>query len=363
MFVTLLAAGAIHAQPATGRWRVVEPPTLELGAADGVGPQLFGSIAGALRLGSGGVVVADGQNLLLRLFSSSGRLLKTVGGRGAGPGEFRTIKVMRRCGGDSVFVYDPALVRVSVFSPTADYVRMIDVRGASLGGAPPYDFFCSASGVMAYLQRSGAPPEALGPRRPQVALTLVKRDGSVLTVGTFPASERYFNGSSDFPRPLGRLTSVAIGSRAVYVGTGDAFEVAVYSLGGQRVGTVREARPVTALTRAHVDRYIREQVARRSRGSDKREYETFLRGLEFPPILPAFAEIAVDADDQLWIEEYPVPGGSSNAWRVYSAAGGLLTTVAMPPGLRALEVGVDYILGVWRDESDVEFVRIYRLVK
>jgi hypothetical protein len=35
--------------------------------------------------------------------------------------------------------------------------------------------------------------------------------------------------------------------------------------------------------------------------------------------------------------------------------------VETPPALRVLEIGRDYVLGVWQDDLDVEHVRMHRL--
>jgi hypothetical protein len=35
----------------------------------------------------------------------------------------------------------------------------------------------------------------------------------------------------------------------------------------------------------------------------------------------------------------------------------------MPAGFTALEIGDDFVLGITRDEFDVEYIRVYDLVK
>jgi hypothetical protein len=37
--------------------------------------------------------------------------------------------------------------------------------------------------------------------------------------------------------------------------------------------------------------------------------------------------------------------------------------VNMPPNFTANEIGADYLLGLWRDEADVQYVRVYALEK
>jgi sugar lactone lactonase YvrE len=69
----------------------------------------------------------------------------------------------------------------------------------------------------------------------------------------------------------------------------------------------------------------------------------------------------VDADGNLWVLDYARPGDDGRHWTVFSADGRALGRVETPPGLRVLEIGRDYVLGVWQDELDVEYVRMHRL--
>src|SRR5687768_1370574 len=56
----------VQAQDPPKTWRVSERPILSIGSSDAEGPELFGSVEGAVRLSSGVVVVADGKSLELR---------------------------------------------------------------------------------------------------------------------------------------------------------------------------------------------------------------------------------------------------------------------------------------------------------
>jgi hypothetical protein len=40
-----------------------------------------------------------------------------------------------------------------------------------------------------------------------------------------------------------------------------------------------------------------------------------------------------------------------------------LGSVLMPKGLQLFEIGEDYVLGLWRDELGVQFVRRYVIMK
>ncbi len=358
-----LCGTILEAQTPAASWRLAEHPVVTIGAQEGTGPEVFGRVAGAVRLSSGDIIVVDGLSLELRRFSSEGDVLGTTGRRGAGPGEFRTVKSVRRCAADSTFVYDPALMRISVFAPNGTYVRAMDVRGWSVSGLPPYDFWCNAEGFLAFVHRSAAPPAGVGPRRPTVAITVVRPNGTVASLGEFPGPERYFHGSEDFPRPLGKETWVALGARTIHVGTADAFEIQEFSVDGERLRTLREPRSPSPVRTSHIDAYIEQLVDRRSGRRDPRDIERVYRGFIYPDVLPAHGMLLAGDAGNLWIEEYSAPDAGAGRWWVYSRSGARVATVTVPEGFRILEAGREYVLGVWKDHLDVDHVRLYRLLK
>ncbi len=48
-------------------------------------------------------------------------------------------------------------------------------------------------------------------------------------------------------------------------------------------------------------------------------------------------------------------------WSVFSTEGRLLGTLETPEHLQVRQIGVDFILGIWTDELDVSYVRVYTL--
>ena len=56
-------------------------------------------------------------------------------------------------------------------------------------------------------------------------------------------------------------------------------------------------------------------------------------------------------------------------FEIHAPDGTWLGSVALPPGLERgfiqyqapyMEIGTEYVLGVWRDELDVQYVRLHR---
>jgi hypothetical protein len=52
-----------------------------------------------------------------------------------------------------------------------------------------------------------------------------------------------------------------------------------------------------------------------------------------------------------------------NEWDVFDARGVWLGSMALPPLFTVQEIGDNYMLGVLRDEFDVEQVVVYELIK
>ena len=65
-------------------------------------------------------------------------------------------------------------------------------------------------------------------------------------------------------------------------------------------------------------------------------------------------------------------GAEPPPFEVHAPDGTWMGSVALPPGLERgfiqyqapyMEIGADYVLGVWKDELDVQYVRVYRVNK
>ena len=90
------------------------------------------------------------------------------------------------------------------------------------------------------------------------------------------------------------------------------------------------------------------------------------------PVLPVLRSIHVDATGHLWLAPYYVAGADPPPFEIHAPDGTWLGSVSVPPGLQRafiqyqapyMEIGEDYILGVWTDDLDVQYVRMYRITK
>ena len=83
-----------------------------------------------------------------------------------------------------------------------------------------------------------------------------------------------------------------------------------------------------------------------------------------PAIRPDHSQITLDRSGNLWVELGPVTEGTSVSvdYLVFDPVGALLGMVSLPP-IRVLEIGEDYVMGVHRDEFEVEYLQVYEIRK
>jgi hypothetical protein len=107
-------------------------------------------------------------------------------------------------------------------------------------------------------------------------------------------------------------------------------------------------------------------------GRDRRRAE--IEQLVIADTLPAFRTFVASTDGYLWVEPHAAAanvapdsrdrdGPEPRLWSVFDPSGRWLGTIVTPGGFSIHEIGNDYVLGVWRNELDVSFVRLYRILK
>lgn len=97
--------------------------------------------------------------------------------------------------------------------------------------------------------------------------------------------------------------------------------------------------------------------------------EAMFGTLVLPDVVPGFDRILASADGVVWLSPYDEPYGMSQGegrvreWLVFDVGGRWLGEVELPDParFRPMEVGADYVLGVWTDDLDVEYVQKYEI--
>jgi len=323
----------------------------------------------------GGLVVAESRTRELRIFDSAGQHVRTLGGIGEGPGEFSSLSTLSGLAGDTIWAWDSRNQRMTTFGPQG---TLLD---ASIFEGDPYDRLLRVYrlpegnwlGVSSWRDRERRTPQAqeLDITRGSHVLRLLRPDGTELDTitvvkGTEYISELSIRGTTlaemSFRRPFGRATYITPEPGGIVVGSNDRFEFLDYDATGSPRLLVRAPEFDLPIEAEEVSR------ARASQLDGSNASPEFLRTMEatysdfpLPEFRPAFSDIRVSRGGEIWLAEYEFEADSVSTWVVLDPRGMLLGSVAVPPGFQIHEVGEDYLLGVWKDELGVPFVRRYAL--
>ena len=337
-------------------WTVSGTPTLDIGRVSGDSEYLFDHVIGAVRLSTGDIVIGDRGSGELRRYDSGGTFVWRAAGSGEGPGEHRFLSFLGLLPGDSLVTNSG---RIQIFSPDGQFVRGLRFDPPT-GLRPSLVFGASARHLAMTFSDPGTLAREGIVRWPGLHIaTFSLADGTVRILSDVPGAEWSVTAREDGGFAIGRY-HFAKGPRFAFVPERlavvdtEAFNVRWLSLeDGSITRILRRTDPLPEVTSAHVEALEPEQ-----------------RDEPRAPNLPALRSIQLDAAGNLWVEPYVVPGAESLPFEVYDREGVWLGSVAMPPGLRqglssapSLWIGEDYVLGVWVDELEVEYVRMYELVK
>lgn len=313
----------------------------------------FSQIGGVRQLSDGRVVVLDGGTQEVRFFDSSGQFLNTVGGRGQGPVEFEGAALVPAFASDSLLFFDMRLRRFHFLSTDADGHRM--VRPMTWEGArAPVGFVDpnvlvedgmlykpTTTGVIE-LPMTYAWTNIVTGKRILVVSFTVRREYFVLGEGRQPG---FF-----YQIPFSATPAAAVTRRGALITADVSSEIKEYDLSGRLRRIIRIDEPPRSVTAADIRRYVEL--------TDGPVYSD----MPIPETIPAFGEsLLVDDEGWLWAQVYEWDPTQRPAWLVFESNGRAHGSISTPVGLDIHQIGRDFILGVWKDELDVEHVRKYRL--
>jgi hypothetical protein len=371
-----LAAAAIAlpciARAQTATWSVdLARPALTIGADANDTAAMFTQVVGATRLPNGSILVGDHAAFSLHLFGPNGARLRTFGRNGDGPGEFGYLAAFFRCG-DSVVTHDISGRRTSVFALDGRFVRMFRFGAPPDAGSTPYISNTACNQRLRFVHHGWETPadRKVGPFRPQVVVwtsgadsglgPVLGRFAGVDRIGTTRPGTNRLTGTS--PRPLGRQLFIANGADRIYIGTAERFEILVFGADGKRVRSVTKAgASVQRVSAADIDAALAKDIASAKPG-DSAYIRSRYAAFPLPDTLPAYNDLVVDADDNLWVQDYPRMRSPTVRWTVFAKDGRQLTEVVLPRDLEVFEIGRDYVLGRYLDADEgIPHVRMYAL--
>ncbi len=349
-------------------WTVHTAPRLEIGATGGGGGvggdehYQFHQVVDAVLLDGGPIVVADNGSKQLRFFGPDQKYVRSVGGAGSGPGEFTRISWFDRYHHDSLIVFDERTQQFSVFGSDGEFARTNALRSEAGNLSVAYLQGTTRRGYLITVEMAPEFPIPLGIVRLNQRIVLYNPDGErEAYIGEFRGPEIFMMGGARGaaaptlgPVPFARMTFYGAHGQRFYAGSNDTFEIRVYDLSGNVRQIVRKQHSPRHVSRHHVELYRASSGAQLRAGS---------LHSPLPETFPAYGGFDVDELGNLWVVEYPIPGEQGGTRFVFDPDGRYWGTVAIPDGLRILEIGDDYMLGIHQDEFDVEYIRVHRIDK
>jgi hypothetical protein len=347
-----------------------------LGVLDGDPAYQFSDISAAAVASDGRLVVADAGSATVRTYDSEGKLLRLLGGAGSGPGEFvRPVQVRIRDDG-SVLVWDDATFRVTEFDPTGELTEVATFSREDIGQAvepplyPASGLLLSNGDLIVRLISKTSDLPAGRFRPPTGALRVAADESAIDTVLFFRDTEQLFvrlpKGSFPLAPPLARRTTIAIQPNEARLCPGEQAEpeIVCFEPEGTRVVVRWEAekipvRPDDPALRSWRDS-MTELYGQKMMTEDA---DRILSQVSLPAEYPPYTDHVIDRAGYLWVK---TPVVDSNAgvdrYLVFTPTGQQVGPVSVPP-VRILEIGDDYLVGVDRDEFEVQYIKLFRVAR
>ncbi|GMV04131.1 MAG: hypothetical protein AMXMBFR53_04120 [Gemmatimonadota bacterium] len=350
-------------------------PMVSVGTLEGdPAAQLF-RVSAAARLSDGTIVVANGGTRDVRFFGSDGAHLRTVGGQGRGPEEYRYPVAVLVMPGDTLIVQD-RLDRVWYAADGTFLERVTGDMGAlqALTGpdAFPEGGLWLADGTLfvpAYLREEGQ-PRAGPPFRPGIRLLRASWDlASAEFLGEYGGIQQQFVEVEPGPRGVMPMVSpyavstsyVGVASDGtLVVGDSDRPELHVFRADGARE-RFRWAAEREVLTPAEVEAWKEAQRAAGWIGDRLPQFERGWAAMTMPETKAAFGHIAGGRDGSVWVPVTFDSAAELSSFLVFTAEGRLRGRASVPGPFAVMDAGDDWVLGIWRDANDVEYLRLHRV--
>lgn len=381
--VTDSAGIQVVANPATQLWGEGDAWTLDevltIGAAEGAPEYQFGQISGVGIASDGRILVSDMQGQHVKVFAPDGTWERTIGEPGNGPGQFGAqagpVLVGR---GDTIFVPDIVNQRVNLFTPDGEALGSLPIDMQA--GIPIRWELTDDGTIVTQLRKLFTAPG----QTPDTLDAIVTRgyDGVILdTIVSVPSGKTFAMnaaGQPEFhffsPEPIWALTP----GGGILLGTNDEYRFVFYGLDGTARRVVRMPSEPAVVTDEDRSLFVSSlETLWGEAGVPPQGIQQLKSGISFEDRFPAFAQALSGPSGTLWVQRIrplsqmsseekegynPLQNIGSARWDVFDSDGHYLGIVEMPFHYQPLGFHEDTIVGVWRDDLDVQYVKLLRIV-
>jgi hypothetical protein len=360
--LALLACGDGTSEPdpsaAVPVWRVDPEPLAIIGRVEGPEEELLSNVTGAVLLPGGGVAVADAGSSTVRLFDAEGEFRSAFGGPGEGPGEFGYIFGLEVAGPDRLRVYDADAQRLSTFSLGGELLSSVTFR-ATTGYPEIYlGSFSDGGHAVAWIEQVGRDPERVTPDR--MAIGRFEVDGGQ---GARLAGAEGMLRLGRGPLPFSPPFLAARVAAPLFVADGRRPELRAISPDGRVLRTIS----LPAAPRSPRD--ARDALA----SGLTPELRTTLAELSVPEAdsVPYLSDLLSDGAGRLWVKLYDPATDShwrgrartGGTWLAFATDGTPLARLHLPDDLRLLGIDDTRLVGLARDDLDVERIRLHAVTR
>jgi len=373
-------------------WTVSSEPSVAIGVLEGAEEYQLFAVAAAARQSDGDIVVAEGGagwskgTAQVRLYDREGGFVRTLGGSGSGPGEFLSPDRVVVTEGDTVSVWDNTTLRTTRFDAAGEFVDVesVDLAGVAKAIDPPLypaamsllpggDLLVRLVEKAANVKGSKASTVQSRPqgvfRERSGALRVSLDRSSVDTLMFFGGTEQERVeapwGPFNVVPPAARRTAIAVQptSSRVCIGDQEGPEIVCFSPDGSRTVVRWMSEPVP-LGDEEIATWRDTTTELYTLKMNEAEVLRVLEQVTIPAFRPSYSQITLDRAGNLWVELGRTAGSATEAidHLVFDPEGVLLGIVALP-SIEVLEIGDDYVLGLYRDELEVEYLHVYEIVK
>lgn len=379
-------------------WTVAVEPRLSLGVLEGDEAFQFHDIGAAARRADGALVVADAGTRTVRIFGPDGDFRNLIGTAGSGPGEFHHPTQVLITADDAITVWDDAVRRITRFDAEGE---LLGTEAVSLPGIittvsgkaerwsedpsrptlfPGPALLLSNEELLIRLvaksvaekkgEKAGVASEPAGrARRPSGALRVAPDLSVIDTVMFFGDAEEVKVeapwGMQTMVPPLARNTSIAVqpNEPRICIGEQNGPEVRCFDAEGSALAMRWRADPIPVRgDDPEIEAWREETIAAYGLKISRDDVEALIARVPLPVERPDYSALVLDREGNLWVKRGPGREARTDDYLVFGRTGKLLGSVTTP-ALRVLEIGSDYILGVYRDELEVQYLQLYEIVK
>jgi hypothetical protein len=265
--------------------------------------------------------------------------------------------------GDTIVVIDGTLRRITRFTVAGRVLSTVDIRSATSAlGARPVGRLLDGS--LAWLSVDPAYDGTVaGVRRDTITVALSTGEGGSLepvtrVPGTTTFTARTTSGGIVVGElPFGAKSLVAAGRNHIWILDNAATVVRGYTTTGVLAHAWRAPVTPQTITPAHI-------AAARARELEQLTADPIRRIIQqkfaaAPSIAPTISAVAVAPNGDLWLTTYVADVNQGAAVLVITETGVQRASLRLPARFRIVSVGESSVIGIHRDEDDVETVRVY----